>query len=208
MSERSSLTLDAALAHWLDSGEGELTIAQVHIRALPDQGFELRHTQDVNTAEADLELHTDWKAARDISWLSNEGEYRPLKGASNLRTGWRLLLPSISDLHLALDALYPAAIGLWTHHLQGQLRVLSLRATLERQTGMYRFARNISDAGAQSVIRDRCEASCLRHRLWTLDSTEGTEPDPDKAQIPFLCPEACNMLVADARKVSKAEVGK
>ncbi len=205
-SSRPSLDLDSALSQWLSAGER--SIAQVSIRPLEDQSYELRHTADRETPADKLELHRDWKAARTLSWLTEQDEYRPLKAASNLRTGWRLLLPSVSELRLALDAFYPAAIGLWSTHLNGQLRVLSLRATLERQTGMYRFAREISDAGAQAVIRDRCQAQCLRHRLWTIDSPEGPLPDPDKAQIPFLCPEACNMLVADARKVSKAEARK
>jgi len=198
--------LDDALTHWLSSGE--LTMAQVWVRTLEDGSFELRNVVDKDTPAEKLQSHTDWKAARDLSWMADDGEYRPLKGASNLRTGWRLSLGAIPEVRLALDSIYPAAVGLWFAHLNGQLRVLSLRETLERQTGMYRYARQISDAGAEAVVRDRCEAQCLRHRLWTIASSEGPAPDPDKAQIPFLCPEACNILVADARKVSKAEAGK
>lgn len=184
---------------------GPLKVAQVILWKRDDERFELRHVDDRETPEARLTISESWREARSIAWNTADGEYRPLKGTSDLRPGWRLVLPSLEEVHLALDAFYPGALGLWSAHQRGVIRVEPLRATLDRQTGMYRYARNISDEGACEIIRDRCLATCLRTRLWDLTMPLNTLPEQTPGEIPFLCPEPCNLLVADARKVSKAE---
>ncbi len=198
-------SIEAILAAELRSGP--LVLGQVEIRVDADGRFELRHREDWTRDAGDLQLHETWTDARSLAWYDQKGEYRPLRGAADLQHGWRLVVDSVSELRLALDTIYPAAVGMWQAYLERRLRLTSFRETLGRQTGMYRFARTISDAGASSVIENRCQATCLRTRLWSLDGVDG-QPErwsTGQGDLPFFCPEACNMLVADARKVAKAE---
>jgi sirohydrochlorin cobaltochelatase len=106
--------------------------------------------------------------------------------------------------------------------LDGRLEVELLRDKLNRQTGMYRFARNLSDAGAQALVREVCGPGncCVKKILWGLDAEtpledsevsrfDGVVGDIDRATaIPLRCREACNHFVAEARKASKAEFEK
>ena len=109
--------------------------------------------------------------------------------------------------------------GLWFSHSHHSLTPVTLRDTLSRQTGMYRFARNLSDAGAQKLVKEVCGPGhcCVKNILWGLDATtpledseasrfDGVVGDIERAQaIPLRCREACNHFVAEARKASKAE---
>lgn len=168
--------------------------------------FELRHVGDAEIPAEQLLIETDPLAAREISKYSDDGEFRPLKSSPNLKRGWLLRLKNEAEVAQALDEFYPAALGMIEN--RDSLRVLSFRDTLDRQTGMYRYARSMSDEGAQRLIRKRCGEGCLRKVLWKLSSEveNGLPEEPEQdGVLPILCPEACNILVADARKVSKAE---
>lgn len=106
----------------------------------------------------------------------------------------------------------------------GRLETTPLRHTLQRQTGMYRSAAKISDAGVNALVGNFCRSDrgCLRTILWkrdresTLPSTllpsEKFDPAHDQTglgrpMIPLLCQEACNLLVAEARKIVRTEEG-
>ena len=169
--------------------------------------------------------HT-WQAgdAAQLARFDDAGNYRPLKTAPNLRHGWRLVLPDRSALSIALDLFYPARLAAFLAWETGELVTTPLRETLERQTGMYRPAAKISDAEANTLVGNFCrsDGGCLRTILWkrdregTLASTllppEKFDPSHDQTgfgrpMIPLLCQEACNLLVAEARKMVKAEGG-
>jgi sirohydrochlorin cobaltochelatase len=110
-------------------------------------------------------------------------------------------------------------LAAWT---ENRLSTTSLRETLDRQSGMYRVAAKISDEQIDDVVGNFCrsDGGCLRTILWKRD-THGTIPstklppekfDPTQDQtgrgektIPLLCQEACNLLVAECRKVVKGE---
>ena len=81
------------------------------------------------------------------------------------------MLENEKDLRLALDQFYPACVGLFLAWQDGTLEVESLRDKLNRQTGMYRFARTISDAGAQKLVQEVCGPAhqCAKRILWQLD---------------------------------------
>ena len=196
------------LAEWL--GEGESCIGQILIRALPD-GFELRHRDDLQ--RADLRA---WRRVEDARILANHddaGAYRPLKSAPNLAHGWRLTVPDPESVRRALDYFYPAMLGVRLSRDRAELQVLPLRATLERQTGMYRITRKITDPQADALIGRFCEPKrgCLKKILWQIGpDTPITSLPPEKfpcsesaREWPLLCHEACNLLVAEARKVVK-----
>ncbi|MEI8039309.1 MAG: hypothetical protein WCJ14_13040 [Verrucomicrobiota bacterium] len=101
----------------------------------------------------------------------------------------------------------------------GTLEVKNLRDKLGRQSGMYRLARAISDAGAQQLVREVCGPAhqCAKRILWRLDANTPLEHSeasrfngisgdvPPGEAIPLLCREACNHFVAECRRVAKAE---
>lgn len=181
--------------------------------------YSLSHRDDVG--RDDLVRHDDAEAAEEIARYDDAGNYRPLKTAPNLRHGWRLEVEDRAALVLALDGFYPARLATFSAWKAGDLRATALRDTLERQTGMYRAAAKITDGETNALVGSFCrsDGGCLRTILWKRDRA-GTEPssrlpaekyDPAHDQtgrqertFPLLCQEACNLLVAEARKVVKS----
>lgn len=182
--------------------EGSFTIGQVAVTALPENRIELRHRDDLSRPSAELETSADPLSARQIAHYDAAGEYRPLKGAPTLGGGWRLDLPDVAALQTAIDLFYPAALALWMAQRFGRLRVVPLAETLERQTGMYRFARTISPEGAERLTNTQCGEGCSRRPLWAAPESP-VEEKPE--ELPLLCPEACSFFVAAARLVAKTE---
>lgn len=197
--------------------DGFERIGQIAI--LPDtagSAYALCHHEDLFRIDS-LEIHREPDAAREIGTWAEDGHYRFTKGELSLRTGWILLLGSIAELRRALDLFYPAALGLWFAEQDDAIDVENLRDKLNRQTGMYKFARNISDAGAQRLVRQVCGPGncCVKRILWDIDSDTPLEDseasrypgfiDATRKSIPLLCREACNHFVAETRKASKAE---
>ncbi|WP_367874750.1 DR2241 family protein [Luteolibacter sp. Populi] len=198
-------------------------IGQIAIRPrLNGHGYEICHIDDEGLSPAALDFREGPAAARTISTWAADGHYRFTKGELTLVRGWMLVLHSAEELQQALDAFYPAAAGLWFAQQDGRLEVEHLRDKLNRQTGMYRFARNLSDGGAQRLVQEVCGPGhcCVKKILWQLDATtpledseasrfDGVVGEINRRQaIPLLCREACNHFVAEARKASKAEATK
>jgi 4Fe-4S iron-sulfur cluster binding domain/DR2241 stabilising domain len=187
------------------------------------QPYVLCHYADLELCKlpefGDLKLHRGPAAARAISTYAADGDYRFTKGEISLQRGWVMTLADAEELRLALDQFYPACAGLFLAWQQGTLEIETLRDKLNRQTGMYRFARSISDAGAQKLITEVCGPAhrCAKKILWQLDPE--TPLDDSEASryngilgsltqreaIPLLCREACNHFVAECRKAAKAE---
>ena len=185
--------------------------------------FLLSHWQDAELAGQPgfgaLESHEGPEAARDISTYAEDGTYRFTKGQVNLRRGWVMTLADAEELRQALDHFYPACVGLHLAHRRGVLEVQNLRDKLNRQTGMYRYARTISDAGAQKLVQEVCGPAhqCAKRILWQIDAETPLEDSeasrfmgvpgdlPESEAIPLLCREACNHFVAECRKAAKAE---
>lgn len=185
--------------------------------------YVLCHRYDVELstepAFGGLEHYEGPAAARDISTYSEDGEYRFTKGQVNLKRGWVMSLENEEELRLALDQFYPACAGLFLAHQNGRLEIETLRDKLNRQTGMYRFARSISDAGAQELVQKICGPAhqCAKKILWKIDANTPLEDSeasrfngipgdlPEAEAIPLICHEACNHFVAECRKSAKAE---
>lgn len=199
--------------------QGIRFIGQIQMTRLDSGEIELRHLEDADMPSSSLENHHGPQAARDISTWAEDGHYRFTKGELSLRRGWCMILRNPEDLRSALESFYPAAIGLWIAQQENRLEVQNLRDKLHRQTGMYRFARNISNAGAQQLVRETCGPAhcCVKKILWQIDSETPLEPSeasrypghlPETAPsetIPLLCREACNHFVAECRKISRKE---
>ena len=175
--------------------------------------------QSSGPAFGGLGIHVGPADARDLSTYAEDGTYRFTKGQVNLKRGWVMVLENERDLLLALDQFYPACVGLFLAQQGGTLEIETLRDKLKRQTGMYRFARSISDAGAQKLVQEVCGPAhqCAKKILWRLDPETPLDDSeasrfngipgglPESEAIPLLCREACNHFVAECRKAAKAE---
>jgi hypothetical protein len=195
-------------------GSGINQIGQLRILQNP---LRLHHIDDTDLAS--LAVHSDPEDAREISLYADNGEYRFTKGELSLKRGWIFQLESIEDLRRTIDLFYPASLGLWQAHDLGKIRIQNLRDKLNRQSGMYRHARNVSDQGAQELVQCLCGPAnkCVKKILWRIDENipledseasrfQGIVGDAtDKTAIPMVCQEACNFFVSEARKKSKAE---
>jgi len=214
----SGLAQEVALAKWVAAGLRR--IGQISITATKDGTFSLTHREDA--ASNDFTNHARPEDAAEIARFDDAGNYRPLKTAPNLRHGWRLSVGDLAGLRLALDLFYPGRLAAFLAWEKGMLRTTSLRQTLERQTGMYRTAAKISDEEADTLVGNFCRSGggCLRTILWQREGNgsvastklpaEKFDPQHDQTGmgenlIPLLCQEACNLLVAEARKVVKSE---
>jgi sirohydrochlorin cobaltochelatase len=212
----SSLALEVALAKWLAAGLR--CLGQVSIAEEKDGTFSLTHREDA--ARSDLALSAHAEDAAEIARFDDSGKYRPLKTAPNLRHGWKLALRELVELRLALDFLYPGRLAAFFAWKDGALETTALRQTLGRQTGMYRATAAIGDEEADALVGNFCrtDGGCLRTILWKRDGNgtiaskqlprEKFNPAFDQTGcgrpvIPLLCQEACNLLVAEARRIVK-----
>jgi sirohydrochlorin cobaltochelatase len=199
--------LTSALEQWIRTGAQ--TIGQ--IRIIPrGEGFVLRHCEDSD--ETELCEAIGPAAIRAIVREDEAGTYRPLKSAPNLRRGWFVSVADAGELLLVLDYFYPAAIGLLFSFRHGQLEPVDFCDTTVRQSGMYSVAKTITDDEADELIGRFCRTGdgCLRRILWKLRPGRPiVSLPPEKFDLeigealPILCAEACNLLVAEARKVVK-----
>ena len=203
-------------------------IGQIAIQKLDDGVLALSHRDD--ETRNDLKLFHSADDAIEIARYDDAGNYRPLKTAPNLQHGWRLELTTLDALRRALDYFYPGRLAVFVAWKSGRLRTTPLRDTLDRQSGMYRVAAKISDEQIDCVVGDFCrsDGGCLRTILWKRDeqgTVASTKLPPEKfdpafdqvraptrsrstipaTAIPLLCQEACNLLVAECRKVVKGE---
>ena len=202
---------------------------QISVRKT-SKSFVLCHRDD--EAHDQLEMFRNAGGAIEIARYDDDGNYRPLKTAPNLRHGWRMELGTMEELKRALDNFYPGRLAVFIAWQSDHLRTTPLRETLDRQSGMYRIAAKISDAQIDDLMADFCRSNggCLRTILWKRDQsgaiastklpTQKFDPAYDQAlwtgsatpattstpaTVPLLCQEPCNLLVAACRKVVKGQ---
>ncbi len=191
-------------------------IGQIAIRKSDDSGFALSHRDD--EGRDDVKIFHSAEDGIELSKFDDTGNYRPLKTAPNLRHGWRLELATLDELRRALDYFYPGRLAVFAAWKGDKLRTTPLRATLDRQSGMYRVAAKISDEQIDSVVGNFCrsDGGCLRTVLWKRDkrgTVASTKLPPEKFDplhdqtgrgeqaIPLLCQEPCNLVVNECRRV-------
>ena len=212
------MPLEKALAAVLNDSN---RFGQIFIQRTSSGGFVLCHREDENSGQ--LQVFRTSDDAVEIARYDDAGKYRPLKTAPNLRHGWRLELVDLGELRSALDHFYPGRLAMLAAWTENRLSTTALRETLDRQSGMYRVAAKISDEQIDDVVGNFCKSDggCLRAILWKRD-THGAIPstklppakfDPGHDQtgrgqgaVPLLCQEACNLLVAECRKVVKGGI--
>src|ERR1700676_4100050 len=169
------------------------------------EGYRLYHWADRDSLTA-VRVYQSVEDARQIAKYDFSGAYRPLKGAPNLPRGWLIELANIEDLKKALDYFYPGAIGTWLAYQAGTAQPVCLRQTLNRQTGMYRVTRKLTDDQAQNAVAEASQSDSrgLRTIRWGIqedrspDFLPSSKSDPavdqtdrNRAALPFLCLEAC-----------------
>jgi sirohydrochlorin cobaltochelatase len=195
-------------------------IGQILIRRANGGGFVLSHRDD--ESGGDREVFRKPEDAAEIARSDDQGRYRPLKTAPNLRHGWRLEIADLGELRRALDYFYPGRAAMLTAWKQSRLSTTALRDTLNRQSGMYRIAAKISDEQIDDVVGSFCRSNggCLRTILWKRDPSgalastklpsEKFDPAHDQtgrneSVIPLLCQEGCSLLVSECRKIMKGD---
>lgn len=195
-------------------------IGEIAIRRTAAGGFVLCHRDDELNQAA--QIFRDPDDAAEIAKHDDAGNYRALKTAPNLRRGWQLEIVDLPMLRRALEYFYPGRLAMLSAWKHDRLATTPLRATLNRQSGMYRVAAKISDEQIDHLVGGFCrsDGGCLRTILWRRDA-QGTvassklpeakfDPVYDQTgrggrAIPLLCQEACPLLVNEARKVVKNE---
>src|SRR6266542_4123166 len=206
---------------------------EIFVQKTTSGRFVLSHRDDESVDH--LQTFRNAQGAIEIAKYDDSGNYRPLKTAPNLRHGWRLELDTLEELRCALDYFYPGRLAIFAAWKRDQLQTTPLRETLDRQSGMYRVAAKISDSQINDLVAGFCRSNggCLRTILWKRDADgaiASTKLPKDKfnpardqataanppgsatsataaipATVPLLCQEACNLLVAECRKVVKGE---
>ena len=205
------------------------SFGQILVQKKEGAGFVLLHRDDESLDQ--LQTYRDAEDAVGIAKYDDAGNYRPLKTAPNLRHRWRLELATVEELRRALDYFYPSRLAVFGAWKSGYLKTTAFRETLDRQSGMYRVAAKISDPQINDLVAHFCrsDSGCLRTILWKRDRNgvtastklpkEKFDPGVDQATalsqpgspspataaalatVPLLCQEACNLLVAECRKV-------
>ena len=84
-------------------------IGQVHV----DENFHLRHQADGDVPAAQLKVINSLTAVRDLIRCNEEGRFRPLRAAPDLRRDWIYLAGDPTAAEAALDYIYPAELANW-----------------------------------------------------------------------------------------------
>jgi len=189
----------AALAERIDP---EFIWGQVGIRRNGGGSFELRHVDDAkaDTGALGQVQPADLRALAETDALC---QFRPLKAAPNLRSGWLCEANGLTELETALRNLYPGSVADWYALELGQAQPTSYHKFTERQTGMYRITAKLTSLQAKPAAEACCHAlSCLKQRRWSMDDLP-VEDTTHKSVLP--CLEPCALMLEFARGVFRFE---
>jgi len=190
-----------ALQAFVSQIRDELLVAQVLIERA-DSGYQLHHIEDGERGAFSLRS-LRLSDLRSLAQGTKTGAFRPLKSAPTLPNGWKLKVRDDAELEVALNHLYPGAIADWFASQSPAAPVTHFRAFANRQTGMYRIAKLLTEEQACQVARACCHRDfCLKRRLWTVKGL-GPESAGEKSLIP--CLEPCAVLLEFARHSMRIE---
>lgn len=117
-----------------------------------------------------------------------ENPFRSLPTSDDLPRGWHVPVTSATQLHAAVETIYPGSVADWAAARAGTFVVTPLQAVAARQTGMYRRLQTLSPERERAIVGRVCER-CVRGPSWHFDSTPS-------GRLP--CPEACNHWLSAA----------
>ncbi|MBV0924559.1 hypothetical protein KTS45_10150 [Halomicroarcula limicola] len=193
---------------------GQLAIT-VSLTGGGDRVYELRHEDDqaeIDRGEAlALDTYEDPLDARELAKHDDDGQYRPLKTAPTLQTGWEFAALGPADLVEAVHAFYPATVQNWYREREGEFDVNHWHETVERQTGIYGVVQTWDRGeGHEHVdwVAEACcdDSQCLKRREWEYDEETALDPggnQTDEGEFP--CREPCSLVISAARKWTKLE---
>jgi hypothetical protein len=180
----------------------KLIWGQALLRNTDESRFELRHVEDTN-AEAESLGQAQLDDLRSLAETNALGQFRPIKTAPNLRSGWLCVVNGLAELETALRHLYPGSVADWYATELGQAQPTDYRKFTERQTGMYRITAKLTPKQAKPAAAACCHpASCLKQRRWTVDDLAADDSGA-KSAIP--CLEPCALMLEFARGVFRFE---
>ncbi|MDF1656468.1 MAG: DR2241 family protein [Verrucomicrobiales bacterium] len=196
------MTLAEELEILLPANESRF-FGELYLSRKEDGTFSAFHIKDMEMVDS-LEATDSLSELREIAKFDAENMYRPLKTAPNLKGGWKTTAASASDFLRRLDCIYPGVFATWIAYHRRSHDPTPLRDTLDRQTGMYRFAGSITDQMANQIMRDTCSPGCLRKIAWPISSESPVSRlKPGMKSIPVICTEACTFAVSEARMLVK-----
>lgn len=196
--ERSVAERYEALADGCSREWGQLSVTATHTEH-GERRYHVRHVDDRAASPADLEVHTDPYAVRDLVRTDPSGRYRPLKTAPTLRAGWTVVELDAADVVRTVDLIYPVSIHNWHREREGRLDVSHWRATADRQSGMYALVDGLAPEAVAWLAEACCvDSQCLKRREWDYDADRPLDvPAGDGA---FPCREPCSLVIAAARQ--------
>lgn len=149
----------------------------------------LRHVRDRDVAAEKLKKLKGWSDLEEMVRHDAQGQYRPLRSAPDLVTGWLYEAKDESDFWEALEVIYPGLWGNAQAWQEGNLRVESWEAALAKQTTrMQKKARESADL-PNRVIQSQCKMRCLKIVVWGGEEAE-KKGDPH----PMICTGPCGMF--------------
>lgn len=177
------------------------TFAQVAI--IPrGAAYELRHVDDREEAPFNLRQVTV-SDLRELAKFTAHGAFRPLKSAPNLQAGWRCEAANSTQVESALNRVYPGAAADWRAAQTTPRPVTGYRDFTNRQTGMYRNTRKLTDGQVATVVQAVCHSRfCLKQRLWPAPQLP---EDAIESKSLIACLEPCALLLECARTTFRME---
>ncbi|MFC3960150.1 DR2241 family protein [Halovivax cerinus] len=161
--------------------------------------YELRNEADRDANPAALDRLDRLRDLRDRIRFDDEGEFRPLRSAPTLPTGWYCPGLDGATLARAVETVYPATITDWARECEGSLDVTHFRVTADRQTGIYDRVAALDRSALDAVVRTCCvDDACLKRRRWEYDDKESV--DVPRGNGTFPCREPCSMVLERARE--------
>lgn len=196
------MKLSDELDAWLSNGE-TVRFGELELQKTPAGKYTACHKMEMAEPNTLKPINSPAELREMAKW-DKEGEYRPLKTAPTLAMGWKTEAEDSVHFLACLDAIYPGVFATWVAYEKGSHDATPLRNTLDRQTGMYRFAGSITDPMANQIMRELCSPGCLRKIAWPIDDNcPVSRLKRSKRSIPVICTEACTFAVTKARALVK-----
>ena len=145
---------------------------------------------------AEVEIDSNEDVLRTWVRQNDNGRYRPLSGAADMRHGWRVRCNAALPLAEALDAVYPLATRHIEQYRAEALEVVPLQRVLERQSGRYARAVTLPQP-AREVAADVLCGRCVKWPVWR---------DAGRVCDDIPCPEPCSVMVSLCRDASVWEL--
>ena len=176
----------------MDAGD-PFEFGELCVRPYAD-GFVIARAGD-GFARPCVDVYVSATGIRTFAQFDDYGQYRPLPGARSLPGGWVTRAGDALEMLSTLEIIYPLATRHIEQQAAGTLRLVSLNAVLERQSGRYEQAAKLSDEGRATAVGVLCGA-CVREPAWAGADVTNAIP----------CPEPCSVIVSLCREAAGWEL--